>query len=282
MNDLLLAETALQGSIGVQRWLTPARNAYLVDPGSQEHAGQAVESACNTWGGAYHVLVPVHAGATDIDGPWAALLKLTDPTWTAVRGRLPMPEKPARKELGGTWVENGGRADLPLAVLAYSETPASGYRTIRVANEIPTSDPWWVAYTGVWGRLPPSIDANSLRFSGLVADLTYSDLLTVDASVPDECGAADLLESLRNPEWMTAADLSCVKLGRTSAPLGSQFGAEEPDLPIRFHDARECGPNIVVVYEPGSVEDLCLLWHLRRSPDRSVGGVGGRARLHPA
>lgn len=263
VTDLLLGDTPLHGSVGVQRWLTPERNVHLVNPSSGDDAAGAIESACNIWGGAYHVLVPVPDGATDIDEPWRTLAALTDPSWTAVRGRLPIPESQGRKRLGGTWVENSGHGDLALAVLAYSEKPDRGYRTVRVANEIPTSDPWWLAYTGVWGRLPATIDANSLRYSGLLTDLGYSDVLTVDDSVPAECGAADLLQSLRNPQWMTGTDLSCVKLGRASAPLGSQFGAERPDLPIRFHEARECGPNIVVVYEPGSVTDLCLLWHLR-------------------
>src|SRR5262249_49005929 len=61
----------------------------------------------------------------------------------------------------------------------------------------------------------------------------------------------------------TAARISCVGLAFAEAPVGSQFEGERPSFPLRFHRARECGPNVVVVYEPGSVADLCLLWHLR-------------------
>lgn len=34
-------------------------------------------------------------------------------------------------------------------------------------------------------------------------------------------------------------------------------------LPDPFPVARAVGPSVVVVYEPESVEDLCLLWKLR-------------------
>ena len=36
-----------------------------------------------------------------------------------------------------------------------------------------------------------------------------------------------------------------------------------PVLPVPDERARQLGPNLVVVYEPGSVEDLALLWNLR-------------------
>jgi hypothetical protein len=46
-------------------------------------------------------------------------------------------------------------------------------------------------------------------------------------------------------------------------PQDRSFRRRPPPLPTRFERARDCGPNLVVVYEPGSAADLCLLWHLR-------------------
>jgi hypothetical protein len=40
---------------------------------------------------------------------------------------------------------------------------------------------------------------------------------------------------------------------------------DPPRLRSDSNLARNVGPNVVVVYEPGSVEDLCLLWDLRAS-----------------
>jgi hypothetical protein len=152
---------------------------------------------------------------------------------------------------------------MPLAVLGRMEAPSRGFRTVRTANDFDLADPWALAYTAVWGRLPLVLDREQLRWNGLRMDLTYSDVVPVDSSLPQEPGAADLLASLCDRNVTTAASMSCVRLAFASAPVGSQFEGVQPSFPLRFHRARECGPNVVVVYEPGSVADLCLLWHLR-------------------
>jgi hypothetical protein len=152
---------------------------------------------------------------------------------------------------------------MPLAVLGRLKTPAEGYRAVRIANDFDPAHPWTLAYTAVWGRLPPVLDPEQLRRVGLREDVTYSDVVPIDPATPQEPGAADLLASLRDRNVTTATILSCVRLAHASAPLGSQFEGMQPNFPLRFHKARECGPNLVVVYEPASVADLCLLWHLR-------------------
>src|SRR5215813_11360684 len=262
MEPLLLHDEPLNRAIGVQRWLTAKRNVHLVDPSSLSAAVSAVEAVCNIWGGAYHLLVPVPDGAGSIPEPWRTLVVDTDPAHTAVRGRLAIPDLGERPSLGGRWTPDSG-GEMPLAVLGRMARPSRGYRTVRTANRLDPADPWTLAYTVVWGRLPPVLDPGQLRWDGLSGDITYSDFVPVDSPSQQVLGPVDLLESLRDPNFTTAARISCVGLAFAEAPVGSQFEGERPSFPLRFHRARECGPNVVVVYEPGSVADLCLLWHLR-------------------
>lgn len=262
MDPLLLHDEPMNGAVGVQRWLTAERDVHLVDPSSLSDAAAAVEAVCNVWGGAYHLLVPVPDGEVTIPEPWRTLVLDTDPAHTAVRGRLAVPQPGERPSVGGRWVSDS-RGEMPLAVLARMEATPRGYRTVRTANDFDLADPWTLAYTAVWGRLPLVLDHQQLRWDGLREDLTYSDVIPVDSSPPREPGAADLLASLRDRNVVTAASMSCVRLAFASVPVGSQFEGVQPSFPLRFHQARECGPNVVVVYEPGSVADFCLLWHLR-------------------
>jgi hypothetical protein len=263
LDPLLLRDAPRTGTVGMQRWLTTVRDAHLVDPTSIPDAVKALESVCNIWGGAYHLLIPVPDEAVDIPEPWRTIVAATDVARTVVRGRLPVPQSPQKPNVGGFWVAGAGWGDMPLAVLARMDRPEQGFRTVRTANDFELSHPWAIAYLAAWGRLPTELDPQHLRLSGLRQGVTYTDIIPIDSSMPAEPGAVDLLASLRDMTTMTAASLSCVRLGRASAPTGSQFEGEPPTFPLRFHDARECGPNVVVVYEPGNVEDLCLLWHLR-------------------
>jgi hypothetical protein len=78
MVPLLLHDERLSGAVGVQRWLTAERDVHLVDPSSLSDAAAAVEAACNVWGGAYHLLVPVPYGAVTIPEPWRTLVLDTE------------------------------------------------------------------------------------------------------------------------------------------------------------------------------------------------------------
>jgi hypothetical protein len=259
----LLDDEPLDGTVGVRRWLTAQRDACLVNSSDLGDALEVVEKACNVWGGGYYVLVPVDPGESGVKEPWRTLLEDTFPVRTAVRGLREKPLSPQRAELGGVWVDDFV-GDLTLSVLARVEPPQGGYRTVRTANGLSADDPWTVAYAAAWGRLPSYIDPQRLRNERLNPGSTYSDILKVDDSRPVTLGAADLLAGLRSRELFTAAQLSCIRLGLTAAGTDQNLRGElEPPLPIRFHLARVYGPNLVVVYEPGSVTDLCLLWHLR-------------------
>jgi hypothetical protein len=260
MDSLLLGDEPLKGAVGVQRWLTAKREVHLVDPSSLADAAAAVEEACNIWGGAYHSLVPVPDGAMSVPEPWRTVIADTVPAATAVRGRLAIPPVGTLPGPEGRRVGDG-RGAMPLAVISRME-PSRRFRTVRAANDFDKTDPWAVAYTAVWGRVRRELDRQQLRLAGLRDDLRYADVIPVDTSMPQDPGGVDLLASLRGQQ-MTAVSLSCARLSFASAPLGSQFEGVRPSFPLRYHKARECGPNVVVVYEPGSAEDLCLLWQLR-------------------
>jgi hypothetical protein len=258
----LLDNEQLNGPVGVRRWLTLERDAHLVDAHDLGDAIDVVEQLCNIWGGAYHLLIPVADEAMALPSPWADLMRISHLTRTAVRRRIPMPPRGTPPGIGGFLMEDA-TGELPLGVLGRTEVPQGGFRTARVANGLDPASPWAVAYNAVWGRLPATIDAERLRFARLREGTTYADVLHVDATSPATPGAADLLASLRDPALSTGVALSCSRLALASAPTGPALEGDKPQFPLLFQDARECGPNLVVVYDPGSVADLCLLWHLR-------------------
>jgi hypothetical protein len=258
---MLLTEERLSGTRAVRRWLAAERNVQLVSADDVEDVASAIEEACNVWGGAYHPLVPIASGATAIVEPWATLVRYTMPTRTITRGHLPVPEHVWPRDPGGHWYTKGG-GELPLLVLAVLDR-GQGFKTIRSAGSIPLGHPWGVAYRGIVGALPATIVPDRLSYSGLRPGVAYSDLVTIQEVEPDETSADHLLALLRDPIVWTPVHLSCVKLALASAPTAGGFGRERPDFPMRFHEAGHIGPNVVVVYEPGSPVDLCVLWHLR-------------------
>jgi hypothetical protein len=141
MDPLLPGDDPLSGAVGVQRWLTTARNVHLVDPLSFPDVVAAVEATCNLWSGAYHPLVPVPDGATTIPQPWRTLVVDTDQTR---RGR-PCEDGSPFLRFGEQPSVSGRRAesiagDMPLAVLDRMRKPAEGYRTVRTANALDPAD----------------------------------------------------------------------------------------------------------------------------------------------
>jgi hypothetical protein len=76
--------------------------------------------------------------------------------------------------------------------------------------------------------------------------------------------AAALLTLLRDNTCVPAVELTRIRL---TAGLGASLNKSLPEQSrFEFDDdrlARQYGPNIVVVYEPDSVEDLALIWNLR-------------------
>lgn len=257
----VLSEDGLAGPWPVQRWLRPGTFAQVLANDDYEAARQAVIRACGSWAGAYALLLPTDRG-TDISSPWRDLLagSAIDNTYSGNVIETPAPglRHPAG---GGLWVDGQGRGDLLLSILARSPRADRGWHDIQIADGVAADDPWSLAYTTILGGLPECVEREDLRRHSLRDGLAYGDLLTL-RPVEGDPGPDDLLERLRTTATVTAVEISNVMLSRAEAPLGRQWDSEAP-LEHRWQFAMDVGPNVVVVYEPGSVPDLALLWHLR-------------------
>lgn len=134
---------------------------------------------------------------------------------------------------------------------------------VQTCRGISTDDPWYLAYLAVLGDLSPLPDPMN-TWNDLRSDLTYQDVLTI-RSIEQDADAVGLLACLRDYTATSAVDLTRVRL---SSGLQASFnqGLLPEESRFEWDDdriARHYGPNIVVVYEPGSVEDLALIWNLR-------------------
>jgi len=123
-------------------------------------------------------------------------------------------------------------------------------------------DPWWVAYAGTLGVLPDVPPTDLVERSALIPDVRWDQLANLARKHVDGPSAADLIDRIRDPATIDARVLSLRKLGVRAAQW-SQDLATAPTWVQKGWNALHVGSNIVVVYEPGSVSDLCLLWTLR-------------------
>src|SRR2546430_10169244 len=104
--------------------------------------------------------------------------------------------------------------------------------------------------------MPEQPNADELRLAGLAPEATLSDVISVESPSVGEPSVEDLLERLRYRETLLPTALSVGFLAGYEAPTGFQLG-EESSVPHRFAAARKVGGNVLIVYEPGSVADLC-------------------------
>lgn len=255
----LLNDTPRTGPASVHSRVRTNSGFALVDSTSLSDGFSAIAELCGRWSGAYVPLLPVLPTSATPPEPWSNLIEASLPDFIASRGKVEPPPEGDANERVTRWTERPVLADT-LTVLAHLPNENQKAK-VRVADGFDLNEPWAVAYSAIWGRSPVEPNAESRQWAQLVDDFHFSNVVEVDASRPSKPGPVDLLESLWSND-LTASRLSCIELGTTSAPVGGSFETP-PLLPLSFDRAREIGPNIVVIYEPGSVADLCLLWHLR-------------------
>lgn len=257
----LLDGRPLEGGVDVRCGLGPPMCAELVADDDFAAAVSTVRGLCQSWGGAAYRVYAVERDAADLPSSLAE-----DEAFGAV------------SVIGGCEVLGPGfnmeaRRDL----FAYGPNGVGGFLLPVLLNsgatdsisvgcvEVDLDDPWALAYFGalgdLWrGPLPPHL----LQRLQLRPDLTWDEVIDVVIERPEQPGGLDLLARLRDPLMSTPTRLSCALLGLPMAPrdMGS-FGGHQSPLPDPWAERALVGPNIVVVYEPGSVSDLALLWNLR-------------------
>jgi hypothetical protein len=254
--DLLLSDAPLEGEHAAWREIGPELLTTAVDATSIEFARDAIGLHCCLWGGGCSVLLPVDPEARALERPWLELLR-SNRLDRVSGGDLLDTDADVYKRLD---VHSGGPlTESVLTILAGN--PPDDEEEIRV--DLPDeSDPWWVAYAGTLGFLPDAPPQGLVQRAGLVPDIEWSALVKLERETVAEPSARDLINRLRSRTANNARALSLHELRVRPAPW-SQDLVTSPTWVQRGWNRQFVGANIVIVYEPGSVADLCLLWTLR-------------------
>lgn len=253
----ILDDGRLNGALEAHIIYRPERSAVPIAHGRSQEAISEIEIQCQIWGGSSTPLIPLDdrgflppeyerivrgEAIDDILGLDYGALALNDPL---------RPTPPGSKR-DGFW----GSQFAP-ALLEYKRQDQ--FKPMEVV-ELSTDDPWHDIYTACLGRLPRTPHEGVLRSSGL-PDLEFDDFLRVERA--SAVGSLeDLAARLTSLERLTPRQLAGMYLGgaqsaSTSIRLGPRL------LPESSFDGWDAGPNIVVLFSPGSVADLALLWNLR-------------------
>lgn len=246
----LLDDRALEGTIGVQRYFGPSRRVVVVSDTAAAFA--AIESRCQLWGGAAHILIPADSTQRcPVEGPWADLSAESDPDAIegfGATGELPETAHPRE------W-------PVPLAPVISSMGRARDNFLPLGVPVLSAADPWRVAYLGAVGSLPVAPSDFELSQFGFRSDFRYDELLPV-AREEIVGSATDLLDRVQEGASVTPVRLSLADLQPFAAERARPFGETFDETMVALP---KLGPDFVVVYEPDSVVDLCLLWCLRAS-----------------
>jgi hypothetical protein len=263
--DFLLDERRLDGLHPVTRAIGSELQPLMVDGHDLDDAIAAIADLSQIWSGGGAVLIPVEGFDQPLRDIWADLLRAGQIDAVAARN-LYSTEDIMRQVCGLPL--HLGPAGPPIYALLASER-SRGEEPAEIDVSLPErSDPWFVSYLAALGTFPDEISAWSLQRAGLNPSLNLAELIRFDENPIAEPGAADLIG--RVVARRDARTLTMFRLGVGSA-YWSQDLATQPTWDSRGWTAAFCGSNIVVVYEPGSVADLCLIWNLRAAHGHSQG-----------
>lgn len=258
----LLDEARLSGVFGVRRELGPRNVAHFVAEGESTKALAAIGNACQSWGGGAFPLIPVSVNSmtSNLSPFWEEFVVRFDPDWVDT-GELPPVVLPQGT---GSHIANPHVAEPLLALAVNQERNPEDWRLLDVW-EMDIGNPWLTAYAGALGWLPADPSPALLEAARFRANLRFEELLNLRRSLVPEPGIDDLLERLQMAAHITPVQLSLAFLDRFPVQTTYQLLKADAIFPEPNSTAERHGRNIVVVYKPGSVEDLCLLWNLRAS-----------------
>ena len=251
---LLLDDGRLEGPQTLDRVVGPCRVAAVADRNDPSDGRAAVEDLCMTWGGACGALLPAARGE-DLSDRWTEFLATGEFDQLAHRGVA--ATDPHRR---GVFVVQDVSGEPLLANLWGQREPSDW--PICDCSLPAEDDPWFIAYLACVGAWPLHPSARQLSPAGLVDDYRFDQMLRVDRDVLIGTGPVDLVARLRRRDYTYPAQLSCHGLSLWSLPQASHLN-DAPVLPRPGWERSRYGANLVVVYEPGSVEDLALIWNLR-------------------
>lgn len=262
----------------VRRLLGPPLRAHVVRDFDDSVA--AVHDVCQYWGGGVDLLVPLREGARAFPARWRALLDETHLDGLITREHLASDrgEKLLGRKVGSS------HGEFLAAAIALSRPRKEEWTPVLAA--LPKrDDPWFLAYVTALGAWPHKPTPRLLEWARLRPDLEWNDILSVEFAEVLAPSPEDLLGRLTNPAAAWPALATTALLGLHSGPRNSGVGEIVSRIPRRRPLAEMVGPNIVVVYDTESVDDLCLLWALRAAHGLHAGlplGVPQSADLNAA
>lgn len=245
----VLDDELLAGVFAAETHLRPPRHARAVEATDYSAACKEVTHACQLWGGAADLLVPVASGRADPS--YRRLLRHAevDAVGGDQAGCL-------AEHLPGVVASSLRRAP---ALLTLAGADREGLRDIHVCAP-PPDDPWHLAYLAVLGTLPGRPDPAQLNSLLLRPDLTFDDVITICRLSPIRPGVEDLQARLR---FGHPSPIGFSLHGLTGHPAAAGHSGVDDWLADPSAVAQRSGRTTVVVYTPSSVADLCLLWNLR-------------------
>jgi hypothetical protein len=251
----LLSDAPVDGVFGVTRRLGPYRFAVFVDQGNYQSAIAGIEWACQCWGGAGFLLVPTDVELRHMADEWRRFAD--GATEFGHSAQLP-GELPESAPLG-----HG--ADPVSALLATVVLMRSDANRLRVRDTVIASGhDWHAAYLATLGSLPNRPNAEILERSPIRHDIEFGDILDIEREETSEPSVKDMFARLSDRLRWPPTMASLLGLGREPVPSVHIIGEVRSPFPPPPHStARQVGSRIVVLYEPGLVEDVCLLWNLR-------------------
>jgi hypothetical protein len=250
----LLTNDPLDGDTVINRQLRPAGAAFALDSTDFPSAALAVTELCNSWGGSAMPLIPV-TPHTAIDDRWHRTLLESSIDGIARTDLLDEKERHRFCDIGGQ-----DYRQLLLRILVDIEGPKLQVQTCR---GVPPDDPWYLAYLTYFGDLPTNPSSMN-TWNNLPAGLTYQDVVEL-FGVETEIGAAGIVALIGARAALPAVELTQAKLS-VGLPAATNRGLLPETSRFEWDDdrtSRRYGPNLIVIYEPGSVEDLALIWNLR-------------------
>ncbi len=256
----LLDAVKPRGILGVTRELGPRSVAVFLDKAAPDAFLTVVGTACQLWGGGAFALIPLDVtGQTAQIAPmWSDFLKDLDPDWVDFL-ELPHPQLPRGV---GTHVTDPGIGEPLLAVAVNQERNPEDWRVVEVCD-LESSDAWRDSYAVALGWLPTAPSRAILDAARFRPDLRFEDVLNIARVSPDAPGGRDLAERLMMSAALTPVQLSLMFLDKFPVQTGYHLTVRTPLFPDPYAAAERHGRQLIVVYNPANVEDLCLLWNLR-------------------
>ena len=249
----LLTEDLLTGTYSVERQLRPRVSGVAVRRRSIDDFRKVVGTLCTRWGGGFSPLVSVDPDVPELDDRIVKMLLGSNIDGLEVRKLLPeaIEERYSDRYADATnWL---------LHQIAY----LTDRRTVQTCRGVADNSPWYSTYLTVFGDIPDSPNPKRNRMSELREDLRFGDLVDI-RTVEAEPSIRDVVARLRVLQQISAVELTRVRLPTSviggynkGLPTTSRFTWGQSTALARY------GPNLLVVYENDSVEDLVLTWNLR-------------------